>query len=69
MSDQASLQIQEGSLIDDFKRIIGTENVKVNYFVSAARYLQVHWNSGSGNSSFTLKYKTGIKMTLLYHLF
>ena len=68
MSDASSLQIQEGSMIEDFIRIIDTDNVKVNYFVSAARYLQVHWNSGNGKSSFTLKYKTGMRMTLLYHI-
>ena len=68
MSDESSLQIQEGSMIEDFIRIIDTDNVKVNYFVAAARYLQVHWNSGNGKSSFRLKYKTGIGMTLLYHI-
>ena len=69
MSDESSLQIQEGSMIDDFIRIINTDNVKVNYFVSAARYLQVNWNSGNGKSSFRLKYKTGISMPLLYHIY
>ena len=59
MSDESWLQVQEGSMIDDFTRINDTEHVKVNYFVSAARYLQVHWNSGNGKSNFRLNYKTG----------